>query len=117
MPVDPVAANAPATSSWANDVADSVAALEAADVALDTRVDALEAIDHPELHAASHATGQPDAVTAAAIGAATSGHTHTAAAVGAWAKLSAGGGAVGVTIHVGTTPPASPAEGDVWIKG
>ena len=34
-------------------------------------------------HANRHAAGQPDAVTPAAIGASPSGHTHTAAAVGA----------------------------------
>lgn len=36
---------------------------------------------HAELHAAAHATGQPDALTPAAIGASATGHSHPSAAV------------------------------------
>ncbi len=44
-------------------------------------------------------------------------HTGTADDIGAWAQASAGGGAAGVKIWVGTTDPgASAAEGDVWVK-
>lgn len=44
-------------------------------------------------------------------------HTGTVADIGAWAKGSAGGGAAGVKVWVGTTDPgASAAEGDIWVK-
>ncbi|MGK2852243.1 MAG: hypothetical protein ACSLFN_15230 [Candidatus Limnocylindrales bacterium] len=44
-------------------------------------------------------------------------HTGTADDIGAWAKGSAGGGAAGVKVWVGTTDPGgSAAEGDVWVK-
>lgn len=44
-------------------------------------------------------------------------HTGTADDINAWAQGSAGGGAAGVKIWVGTTDPgASAAEGDVWVK-
>jgi hypothetical protein len=63
----------------------------------------------------SQITGEP--ATFAPSAHTLASHTSaTPAAIGAWAKLSAGGGAAGVTIHVGTTAPASPAEGDIWIK-
>jgi len=44
-------------------------------------------------------------------------HTGTADDIGAWAQGSAGGGAAGVKVWVGTTDPgASAAEGDIWVK-
>jgi hypothetical protein len=44
-------------------------------------------------------------------------HTGTAADISAWAKASAGGGAAGVKVWVGTTDPgAAAAEGDIWVK-
>ena len=44
-------------------------------------------------------------------------HTGTADDINAWAQASAGGGAAGVKIGVGTTDPgASAAEGDIWVK-
>lgn len=46
-----------------------------------------DALTPPNLHATTHASGGTDPVTPAAIGAATSGHTHTAAGVGAVAQL------------------------------
>lgn len=44
-------------------------------------------------------------------------HTGTADDIGAWGQGSAGGGAAGVKVWVGTTDPgASAAEGDIWVK-
>ena len=44
-------------------------------------------------------------------------HTGVADDIGAWAQGSAGGGAAGVKVWVGTTDPgASAAEGDIWVK-
>jgi hypothetical protein len=44
-------------------------------------------------------------------------HTGTADDIGAWAQGSAGGGAAGVKVWVGTTDPgASATEGDIWVK-
>lgn len=107
-----VAADTQAQSSWANDVADGVNAI-ADDIYGPGVGDPLElpwaavtgapATYAPTAHAASHADGAADELTPAAIG--------------AWAKLSAGGGAAGATIHTGTTAPAAPVEGDVWVKG
>lgn len=138
-----VAANSGATSSWANDVADGINAI-ADDIYGPAPGDQLElpwasltgvpSTFTPASHAASHATGGGDALalpwaditgkpstftpaTHASAHATGGGDAMTPANIGAWAKLSAGGGVAGVTIHVGTTAPSSPAEGDVWIKG
>ena len=44
-------------------------------------------------------------------------HTGTADDINAWAQASAGGGAAGVKVWVGTTDPgASAVEGDIWVK-
>lgn len=57
----------------------------------------------PTNHAAAHATGGGDPVTAGSIGALVSG--------------SAGGGAAGPKVWVGTTTPSSGVtEGDIWVK-
>lgn len=57
----------------------------------------------PTNHAATHAIGGSDLLPADAID--------------AWATASAGGGAAGVKLWVGTTTPSSGVvEGDVWIK-
>lgn len=132
MPVSNVAASAPATSSWANSVADAITELEGD---LYPSVYGQLAIPWASLTGVpSTFTPTVGAVTAeTSYGGASSNGVGTAAArndhkhgtpalptptqVGAWAKLSAGGGAAGTTIHVGTTAPASPVEGDVWIKG
>lgn len=67
-------------------------------------------------HVHAHGTGYlPDAHHAEIH--ALASHTGSAADIGAWAKASAGGGAAGVKIWVGTTDPgASAAEGDIWVK-
>lgn len=44
-------------------------------------------------------------------------HTGVADDIGAWVQASSGGGAAGTQIWVGTTSPASPVEGDIWVKG
>ncbi len=114
MPVSNVAANAPATSSWANDVADLVNDIEA-----DLYVAGALAIPWasitgepteftPADHAATHATGGGDAITPASIG---------APRFRASGALAAGG-----TVWVGTADPvvahaADVVEGDVWVKG
>lgn len=105
---DNVVPDTEAQSSWANELVDAVN--EVLDDIYGAAVGSALAIPWANL------TGVPSTFTPAAHTLAS--HTSaTPAAIGAWAKLSAGGGAAGVTIHVGTTPPASPAEGDVWIKG
>lgn len=55
----------------------------------------------PSAHVASHKTGGGDALKSSDIG----GFDRTAS-----------GGTIGTKIYVGTTTPASPAEGDIWIK-
>ena len=67
-------------------------------------------------HVHAHGSGYlPDAHHAQVH--ALSSHTGTAADISAWAKGSAGGGAAGIKVWVGTTDPgASAAEGDVWVK-
>jgi hypothetical protein len=58
----------------------------------------------PSAHASSHADGGSDEITPDAIG--------------AWEQASAGGGAAGKKIFVGTTTPSSGvSEGDIWVKG
>lgn len=58
----------------------------------------------PTAHASAHAVGGGDPLTADAID--------------AWATASAGGGAAGIKIWVGTTTPSSGVtEGDIWVKG
>lgn len=108
-----VAANSEATSAWANDVVDGInailddiygAAVGAALAIPWASITGAPATYAPSAHAASHAAAGADAVTPAAIG--------------AWKKDSAGGGAAGGTIWVGTTDPAgAAAEGDIWVKG
>lgn len=45
-------------------------------------------------------------------------HTGDADSISAWAQGSAGGGAAGIKIWVGTTTPSSGVtEGDIWAKG
>lgn len=134
-PIDNVAANSDATSAWANSVADAVNELIGdlySGIALAIPWASLTGVPasfapsvHAHLDAAtgglvaySSLSGIPAAFAPAAHALAGAAHTSaTPAALGAWAKGSAGGGAAGVTIWVGTTAPASPAEGDVWIKG
>jgi len=67
-------------------------------------------------HVHAHGSGYlPDAHHAQVH--ALNSHTGTADDISAWAQASAGGGAAGVKIWVGTTDPgASAAEGDVWVK-
>ena len=67
-------------------------------------------------HVHAHGTGYlPDAHHAEVH--ALASHTGTADDIGAWAQGSAGGGAAGVKVWVGTTDPgASAAEGDIWVK-
>ncbi len=67
-------------------------------------------------HVHAHGTGYlPDAHHAEAHTLAS--HTGTADDINAWAQASAGGGAAGVKIWVGTTDPGGSAvEGDVWVK-
>lgn len=67
-------------------------------------------------HVHAHGSGYlPDAHHAQVH--ALNSHTGTADDINAWAQASAGGGAAGIKIWVGTTDPgASAAEGDVWVK-
>ncbi len=135
MPTPPsnVASNSLATSAWANSVVDSIAEMigdiyVGAALALPwASLTGIPATFAPAVHthadtaggglvAYSVITGKP-ATFAPAAHTLASHTTATPAAIGAWAKGSAGGGVAGVTIYVGTTAPASPAEGDVWIKG
>lgn len=126
MPVPNVATDEDATSSWANAVADSIAELE--DDIYPTAYGTLEipwaAISGepstftPAAHAAAHATGGGDALTAAAIGAATSAHTHTLAALGAAAAYNSPATAAGgKRVYTGTATPTGMSEGDIWVKG
>jgi hypothetical protein len=67
-------------------------------------------------HVHAHGSGYlPDAHHAQVH--ALNSHTGTADDIAAWAQGSAGGGAAGVKVWVGTTDPgASAAEGDIWVK-
>ena len=67
-------------------------------------------------HVHAHGSGYlPDAHHAQVH--ALASHTGTADDINAWAQASAGGGAAGIKIWVGTTDPGgSAAEGDVWVK-
>lgn len=57
----------------------------------------------PSTHASAHAAGGGDVITPDAIG--------------AWEQASAGGGAAGIKIWVGTTTPSTGVtEGDIWVK-
>lgn len=57
----------------------------------------------PSAHASAHAVGGGDAMTAESLN--------------AWEQASAGGGAAGLKIWVGTTTPSSGVtEGDIWVK-
>ena len=126
MPVPNVAADEDATSSWANAVADSIAELEA-DLypsvygTLEVpwaSVTGEPATFPPDDHATAHATGGGDELTAAAIGAATSGHGHTLASLGAAAAYDTPATADGgKRVYVGTSAPTGMSEGDIWVKG
>lgn len=110
---DPVVTGTPTASAWANDVTDGINAIlddiyEASiggDLAIPwAALTSVPSTFTPAAHATAHATGGGDVLTPAAIG--------------AWKKNSAGGGAAGGTIWVGTTDPAgSAAEGDIWVNG
>jgi hypothetical protein len=137
-PVPPldVAGGAAATSAWANSVADALQQLiadlySAGAIAVTwAHVTGKPATFAPSAHSHHDAgtggtvaygdlTGKP-ATFAPSAHAASHGagaDKVTPAAIGAWAIASAGGGAAGAKVWVGTSPPGSPVEGDVWIKG
>lgn len=133
MPVSNVAANSPATSAWANSVADAITELEGVlfpNVYGELEVAWDDITGKPSTYPATMAVAV-QAHNAYGLGtlvgttgrASDEGHRHgtpalpTPTQVGAWAKGSSGGGAAGTTVYVGTTAPAAPVEGDVWIKG
>lgn len=109
-PISNVVGNTPTLASWGNAVADAVNEIladiyDVDDLAIPwASLTGVPATFAPTAHATAHATAGADPITPASIG--------------AWKKNTAGGGAAGGTIWVGTTDPAgAAAEGDVWIKG
>lgn len=133
MPVSDVASNAPATSSWANSVADAIQEIEAdiypatyGQLAIPwanvtgkpTTFDAtLGNVTAQTAYGSSSANG-------AAITAARSDHLHgtpalpTPAQVGSVAAYNTPATtAGGKRIYTGTSSPTGMSEGDVWIKG
>lgn len=133
MPVPNVASSAPATSSWANAVADSVNELE----------DGLYPTTYGQVEIPwSAITGEPATYPptlgtavgsstvysqAAAVGssatAAKSDHVHgtpalpTPSQVGAPAAYSTPATSTTFRIYRGSSTPTGASEGDVWIKG
>jgi hypothetical protein len=110
MPVSAVAPNSVATSAWANSVSTSVNGLEdkvlvSGQLAIPwAAITGKPATFAPTAHAASHAEGGADAMSAAALGAPRARNAPDAAAGGK-------------KIYVGPATPTGMAEGDVWIKG
>lgn len=134
MPVDNVAASAPATSSWANDVADAVNQLEA-DL-YPTVYGTLEIpwsaiTGEPATYPATLGAAVAAALTynlAAVLGvsadAAHADHHHgtpplpTPAQVGSVAAYDSPATVDGgKRLYVGSAAPTGMSEGDVWIKG
>ena len=131
-----VAANSVATSSWANEVANSVNELQgdlyvAGQLSIpwdsvSTKPPTFPPIAHAHQAPASGGTiayadltGKPTTFAPAAHAAShkTGGaDVLKASELGGFDRVAAGG-TVGTRIFVGTGTPSSPAEGDVWIKG
>lgn len=107
-----VVTGTPTATSWANSVADGINAVigdiyaagaAGASLAIPwAKLTGIPTTFAPVAHKASHQTGGADALTASQLG----GFDRVAA-----------GGTIGTKIFVGTGTPASPAEGDVWVKG
>ena len=134
MPVSDVAASAPATSAWANSVADAIQEIEAdlypttyGQVAIPwSAITGEPATFPPDLAStvtASTSYGQAPAVGAGPA-AARETHNHgtpalpSAAQVGAAAAYDTPATADGgKRVYVGTATPTGASEGDVWIKG
>lgn len=133
MPVADVAANSPATSSWANSVADAIQELEAdlypvtyGQIAIPwANVSGKPATFDATLGAVTAQTAYgSSSATGSALTASHSDHTHgtpalpTPAQVGSAAAYnSPATPAGGKRIYVGTAAPSGMTEGDIWIKG
>lgn len=134
MPVTDVAASSPATSSWANSVADAIQEIEAdlypavygqlaipwasitgkpstfaptlgSSVVAQTSFGASSAVGaSADAAHADHAHGTPAAPSATSTGA-VAAYTSPATAAG------------GKRLYVGTATPTGASEGDVWVKG
>jgi len=134
MPVSHVAADADATSSWANSVADAVTELEAdlyptlyGQLAIPwSAITGEPATFPPTLGvavASGTAYGHAPAV-GSSIAAAHEDHDHgtpalpTPAQIGAPSSYTTPATAAGGRrIYVGTATPTGMSEGDIWIKG
>ena len=133
MPASDVAAAAPATSSWANAVADAIQELEAdlypgtyGQLAIPwTAITGKPATFDATLGAVTPQTAYgSSSANGVATTAAHSDHTHgtpalpTPAQVGAPAALNTPSTpAGGKRLFVGAAAPSGMAEGDVWVKG
>ena len=133
MPVTDVASNAPATSAWANSVADAIQELEGdlypvtyGQLAIPwTAITGEPAVFPPELGTtvtAATSYGLSSAVGSAVV-AAKADHSHgtpalpTAAQVGAPAFYNTPATPASGRIYRGTATPTGMSEGDIWIKG
>lgn len=134
MPVSDVAANSPATSAWANSVADAIQELEAdlypvtyGQIALPwASVTGKPATFAPTLGSTvGSSTVYAQAASAgSSVDAAKADHVHgtpalpTPAQVGSAAAYNSPATAAGgKRIYVGTATPTGASEGDIWVKG
>jgi hypothetical protein len=133
MPVSDVAANSPATSSWANSVADAIQEIEAdlypgayGVLAIAwASITGKPATFAPTLGAVvpqlAYGAGSANGATGVASDA---GHTHgtpalpTPAQVGSAAAFDTPATPDGgKRLYVGAAAPTGMAEGDIWVKG